>query len=127
MRALPARLLVVTDRRLARAPLEDVIADALAGGARWIWLRDRDLPRDARHALGRRLLALCAAAGATLSVGGDATDVLAIGARAAHASAGVDVRALRAALGPRALIGVSAHGADELRRARDAGADYATL
>ena len=38
-----------------------------------------------------------------------------------------DVAAVRRRLGPKAWIGVSAHSLDELRRAHDAEADYATL
>ena len=123
----PSRLLVVTDRRLARRPLELVVADALDGGARWVWFRDRDLAQDERRALGVKLARLCAKAGATLSVGGEAEDSLAMGANALHLPAGRDIAAARAALGEEALIGLSAHTLEEAKRAQLAGADYVTL
>jgi thiamine-phosphate pyrophosphorylase len=36
-------LLVITDRRQARAPLEDVAAAVFAAGGRWLLLREKDL------------------------------------------------------------------------------------
>jgi len=39
-------LLLVTDRALARRSLAEIVAAALAGGCRWISLREKDLPED---------------------------------------------------------------------------------
>jgi thiamine-phosphate pyrophosphorylase len=128
MRPLPARLLVVTNRKLTQQrPLEDVICAALDGGARWIWFRDRDLERHERILLGARLQRLCARYGATLSVGGEAQDALAMGARALHLPSGGDPAAARGIMGAGAMIGVSAHSLAEAENARIAGADYVTL
>lgn len=124
---LPSRLLVVTDRRLARRALEDVVADAAEGGARWFWLRDRDMPRDERRRLAQRLAEIAARYGATLTIGGDVELALEIGPRAFHAPAQGDVAAARQALGPSALIGASAHSIEDARRAMADGADYVTL
>ncbi len=63
LRALPAPLLVVTDRHQAVLPLEQVIAHALVAGARWFWLRDRDLDPAARRALAFSLRQLTQAVG----------------------------------------------------------------
>ena len=52
------RLLVVTDRTQAAGPLADVVADAVAAGARAVVLRDRDLPDLERAALATDLRAL---------------------------------------------------------------------
>ena len=126
MRALPARVLVVTDRHQAAEPLP-ALAEALAGaGLLWLWLRDKDLPPAERRALGRDLAARLARRGATLTIGADAGLAAECGA-GLHLGAGSDVAAARRVLGPGALIGISAHGAGEIRAARDAGADYATL
>lgn len=121
------RLLVVTDRHQARRPLPDVIDAALQGGARWIWLRDRDLEFAERQALALQLKALTDAAGATLTIGGDINLALRIGVSAVHLRAGDDVHVARARLGKKALIGVSAHDEADLRAALASGADYATL
>lgn len=127
MIGLPSRLLVVTDRKLAGRPLEQVVADALRGGAQWIWFRDRDLPWEERRALGGRLLRMCAEAGATLSIGGSAGQAAAMGATACHLPAGGNPREARAVIGSAALIGVSAHALEDVVRAGAQGADYVTL
>ncbi|MDT5031533.1 MAG: thiamine-phosphate pyrophosphorylase, partial [Actinoplanes sp.] len=42
----PVGLVVLTDRRLASAPLPAVVRAAVDGGARWVILRERDLRYD---------------------------------------------------------------------------------
>lgn len=78
-------LLLLTDRRQAARPLPEVIEAAVAGGARLVVLRERDLPRDERAALADRLRGVLAPAGGTLIVagpdplGGDAVQLSAAG------------------------------------------------
>lgn len=124
---LPSRLLLVTDRHQAAAPLEAIAAEAVSAGARWIWLRDRDMAADARRALAARFLAITRRHGARLSIGADIELAAEIGADAVHLAAGAPVAAARARLGPAALIGVSAHHLSDIERARIEGADYVTL
>lgn len=124
---LPARLLLVTDRYQARVPLEEIVDAAVAAGVRWVWLRDRDLPAAERRVQAHRLGAVVHAGGARLSVGGDVELAAEIAADGVHLSAGASIAAARARLGPRALIGVSAHGDADVVAAAGAGADYATL
>jgi thiamine-phosphate pyrophosphorylase len=124
---LPSRLLLVTDRHQAAAPLDEIVSEAIAAGARWIWLRDRDLPPAERRALAQRLIALARAYGAKLSVGGDVALAAEIAADGVHLPAGASIAAARARLGARARIGVSAHHDAEVAAAAAAGADYATL
>lgn len=123
-------LLVVTDRHGAARPLTETVRAAVAGGARFVWLRDRDLDRDARRDLARDLIALLEPVGGRLVVGGDADLAAETGAQGVHlpGSAGIDgIRAARTALGSAALIGFSAHSVAEIAAAAAAGADYATL
>jgi thiamine-phosphate pyrophosphorylase len=47
----PSGLVVLTDRRSARAPLVSVVRAAVRGGAGWVILRERDLPYAERVAL----------------------------------------------------------------------------
>lgn len=68
--SFPRGVLVVTDRHQARAPLPEVVAAAVVGGARWVLLREKDLPRPERYALAERLRAVLAPAGGTLVVAG---------------------------------------------------------
>ncbi|BBH66035.1 thiamine-phosphate synthase [Actinoplanes sp. OR16] len=51
----PGGLVVLTDRRSAAGPLEEVVAAAIRGGAEWVILRERDLSYADRSALADRL------------------------------------------------------------------------
>ncbi|TDB71051.1 thiamine phosphate synthase [Micromonospora sp. KC721] len=66
----PTGVVVLTDRREARKPLAEVVAGAAAGGARWVVLREKDLPRPERLALAAELRAILAEVGGTLVVAG---------------------------------------------------------
>ncbi len=127
MNPLPARLLMVTDRHQAARPVDEIVAQALRAGVRWVWLRDRDLGPAERRDLAARLLALVRRVDARLSIGGDLELAVAIGADGLQVSAGASIAEARRRLGPHALIGVSAHGEAEIAAARLAGADYVTL
>ncbi|MDE2229855.1 MAG: thiamine phosphate synthase [Alphaproteobacteria bacterium] len=120
-------LLVITDRRAARRPLEEVAAAAFAGGCRWLSLREKDLPHDERVALLRRLVATGKACGACVMVHDDIAAASAAGAGGVHLPSNGSPAAARAALGGRALIGLSAHDYADIVRAETEGADYVTL
>jgi len=127
---LPSRLLIVTDRYQAAAPLAAIVGEAVRAGARWIWLRDRDLPPAERRALAAALLAITRPAGAKLVIGADvalASDLGADGVHLASDAPAASIAAARAGLGAAALIGVSAHGEMDIVAAQAAGADYVTL
>ncbi|MEV0393475.1 thiamine phosphate synthase [Polymorphospora rubra] len=66
----PGGVVVLTDRRLARRPLVDVVRDCVEGGARWVVLRERDLPRPERARLADRLRAVLGTVGGRLVVAG---------------------------------------------------------
>jgi thiamine-phosphate pyrophosphorylase len=123
--SLPAPLLVITDRRSAARPLEDVVAAALRGGCRWLSLREKDLGYAERVALLARIMALARPFGATISVHGDLAAAEATGA-GAHLPAGASPGQVRARLGKGALIGLSVHSALEAART-DPAADYVTM
>ena len=55
---IPHGLVVLTDRRLAAGPLPEVVAAAVAGGAGWVVLREKDLPYAERRALADELRGL---------------------------------------------------------------------
>ncbi|HEV2545907.1 MAG TPA: thiamine phosphate synthase, partial [Stellaceae bacterium] len=120
-------LLLITDRRLSRRPLEDTVGLALEAGCRWVSLREKDLRAEARLALLRRLLVVGRPFGAAIGVHDDIAGAAAAGAAAVHLPARANAAAARARLSTRMLLGTSAHDAVELARAASAGADYATL
>jgi len=119
-------LLVISDRSQARRPIVEIAAAVFAGGGRWFSVREKDLPPPERRALLAKLVALARACGATVGIHDDIDAAAATGAGAVHLPGGADPTAARQRL-PRALIGVSAHGAAEAAAQLAAGADYVTL
>lgn len=125
--ALPVPpLLVITDR--TQAPdLEATAAAAFQGGCRWIMLREKDLDTIALAAAASRIKVAAHTSRAIVMINGDLPAVLVAGADGVHLPQGRSVEDARRALGPAALIGVSAHSRDEAVAAEAAGADYVTI
>lgn len=119
-------VLVITDRRQATQPLEEIAAALFAGGCRWLSLREKDLSAAERRALLQRLVALGKNCGATVIVHDDLDSAIAL-AVGIHLPTQGSVAEARRVLGAKALIGISAHDAEAVAKAAAAGADYATL
>jgi thiamine-phosphate pyrophosphorylase len=120
-------ILVITDRRQARVPLETIAAGLFAGGCRWLSLREKDMPSAERRDLLRRLKKLGDAHGASVIIHDDLAAAADTGAAGIHLPAGASVREARRVLGIEVLIGQSAHNQDDVRRAAGEGAGYVTL
>jgi len=118
-------LLVISDRRQARRPLEEVAEAVFAGGCRWFSLREKDLPPEERRALLAALVAAGRRFRAVVTAHEDIEAVVATGAGGVHLASGGSPKAARARLWG-ALIGASAHTADEAAALLRAGADYVT-
>ena len=119
-------LLVISDRRQARRPLEEVAEAVFAGGCRWFSLREKDLTPEERRVLLGELVSLGRRFGAVVTAHEDIEAVAAIGADGVHVPGGGNPDAVRARL-PGALIGASAHSADEAAALLRADADYVTV
>lgn len=118
-------LLLVTDRRQARRTLAETIGQALAGGCRWVSLREKDLPEDEQVVMLRSLLPTARKHGARLMLHGEATLAKLAGADGVHLPSGSDAAAARALLGDSKLIGVSIHTVTEAEAIDPRAADYA--
>ena len=126
MKQLPSPLLVITDRHQARHSIE-AIAEAIGQrGGRWLLLRDKDLEPQQRRGLAARLAEIASRHAMHLSVSRD-IDLAAECGASVHLQSAAAVGGARRHLGPRALIGVSAHGIDDVAAAAAAGTDYVTL
>jgi thiamine-phosphate pyrophosphorylase len=122
---LPAPpLLLVTDRKQACASLEDILAAAFAAGCRWASLREKDLPATEQIALAKTLKPLARAHGARLMLHGDPVLAKEAGVDGVHLSAGSNIAAARALLGPDALVGLSIHAGDDVAAFDTAPLDY---
>lgn len=126
MRPLPhPPLLLITDRHQAGGDVVAAVAACVAAGCRWVSLREKDLPHDGQSALLMRLRPVLAEVGGVLTIHGDGT--LASLCDGVHLPDGADIAAVRAFLGPDALIGASCHDRAGVAAAARDGADYATL
>ncbi len=126
MRPLPGPLLVITDRHQARHSIETIAAAVGRGGGRWLLLRDKDLAREERRDLALRLAKIAVEHGFALSVSTD-VDLAAEVRAGVHLQAAAAVAPARRWLGAAAIIGVSAHGLDDVAAAAAVEADYVTL
>lgn len=120
-------LLVITDRELAKCPLEEMVGAIFAGGCRWLLVRDKGLSRQELIDLTATMVWLAQPYLATVSLSGDPEAAREAGAHGVHLTSGQDVAAARRALGEEFLIGASTHGPDEAEAAERGGADYITL
>jgi thiamine-phosphate pyrophosphorylase len=119
-------LLVISDRRQAGRPLEEVAEPIFAGGCRWLSLREKDLPPAERCALLSALVVLARRWEATVTVHEDIDAAAMAGAGGVHLPSAGNPKAARARL-PDRLIGASAHSAAEALTLLGSGADYVTV
>jgi thiamine-phosphate pyrophosphorylase len=118
-------LLMVTDRTQARRSLAESVAAALAGGCRWMSLREKDLPEDEQVVLARILMPMARKHGARLMLHGEAALAKTAGVDGVHLPSGSDAAAARALMGPGKLVGVSIHTVTEAGAIDPQAADYA--
>ena len=120
------RLYAVTDNAwLGERSLAQCVGAALAGGATFVQLRDKQADRATLGAEAAGLVALCRGAGVPFVVNDDVECALAVGADGVHV--GQDDMACERArelLGPYAIVGVSTQTVEQARAAEAAGADY---
>lgn len=123
------KLYLITDRELTgEEGLVRSIRAALEGGVRFIQLREKGLSARGLLELARELRRVTGDYGARLLINDRADIALLSGADGVHlGQKGVSAKEARRMLGKDGLIGVSAHGLDEARRAWEDGADFITL
>lgn len=120
------RLYVITDRGLARGrPDEEVVRQAIAGGATALQLRWKTGPLTEALHVGRVLRELCHRAGVLFIVNDRVDLALALEADGVHVGlSDLPVEEARRLLGSEAVIGFSPERLDQALAAEQAGADY---
>jgi thiamine-phosphate pyrophosphorylase len=123
------RIYLVTDRKLCPGgDIVGAVGKALEGGVRAVQLREKDLPGRELFRLASRLRRLTEAHGAMLLINDRVDVAMAVGADGIHLGVlSLPPGEARRLLGPSAVIGCSAHNAEELREAEAGGADFATF
>ncbi|MEP9376319.1 thiamine phosphate synthase [Aquabacter sp. CN5-332] len=117
-------LLLITDRSQAKGELLAVAGAALAGGVRWISVREKDLPDEEQAALAAGIRVLAAPFDALVTLHGSADLAAHAAVDGVHLPAGADAAAARARLGKAALVGQSIHSVEEATAADPAVLDY---
>lgn len=120
------RLYAVTDSAwLEGRTLAQCVAQALAGGATFVQLREKDASCAQRVSLAREIAPLCRAAHVPFVIDDDVEAALACGADGVHVgqsdAACADARRI---LGPDKIVGVSAQTVEQALAAQAAGASY---
>jgi len=118
-------LLIITDRHQASRPLEEIAKAAFDAGARWISVREKELPPAEQIALHARVAAN-APADAVIGIHSLFTDAFGQ-IDAWHLPRDGSIAEARLHAGPGALIGKSCHSATAVQAAAEAGVDYVTL
>ena len=119
-------LYAVTDSAwLDGRSLAACVAQAIAGGATFVQLREKNATTAERIALAREIKPVCEAAGVPFVIDDDVTCALAAGADGVHVGQS-DMACARARdlLGPDAIVGVSAQNVQQALAAQRAGASY---
>ena len=121
------RLYLITDRTVTSRPLVDVIEAAVAAGVSLVQLREKDLPDAEYVELALPVRKITERYGARLLLNGRWRLVESVGADGVHLPRDSSVQTIRDAVGPKALIGFSAHTRAELHLAERSSADFVTL
>ena len=127
MRLPDPPILLISDRKRAKAPLVEELVAAVVGGCRWIMLREKDLGEAEAAELLAALQAAFKGDDVCLTVNSAVGLAASCKLAGVHLPAAGSVATARRALGPAALIGQSAHSQAAVARAAGAGADYATI
>lgn len=116
---------VTDDAWLNGRTLASCVAQALEGGATFVQLRDKHATTAELVEQARTILPLCRASGVPFVINDDVEAARRSGADGVHVGQSDAACAdARAALGPNAIVGVSASTVGEALAAQAAGADY---
>ena len=122
-------LYIITDAHIAqqaRQPIEALIAQAIAGGARIVQYRNKHASASTQHQEALRLAQLCRTQQVTFLVNDDVDLAVAVDADGVHLGQGdLPIAHARQRLGAQKIIGITCHNELVLaERAQAEGADY---
>lgn len=122
---------LVTNEGVARKrkrTTEDVVLDAVRGGATIVQIREKDLPVTQLADLTARVKPIAHAAGVPIVVNDSVWTALAVGADGVHlGQSDMPAYLARQILGSKRILGVSVYTVEEALVAERAGADYVSI
>lgn len=119
-------LYLVTDSGLSRGRShEEIVTCAIRGGVSVVQLREKDCCTRDMIEMGRRILTVCRAHKVPLIINDRLDVALAVDADGIHVGQeDMPVPIARKLLGPKKILGVTAHTVEETLKAIEEGADY---
>ncbi|MGR3310891.1 MAG: thiamine phosphate synthase [Candidatus Brocadiales bacterium] len=121
-------LLLITDRKISVRPLSYAVEAALEGGVDAVQLREKDLTSRELFEIADKFRRLTATFNAKFIINDRVDIALAVGADGVHLGRrSMPIKKVRALLGPKKLIGYSAHNLQEAQNAWNAEANYITF
>lgn len=121
-------LLLITDRKISVRPLSYAVEAALEGGVDAVQLREKDLTSRELFEIADKFRKLTATFNAKFIINDRVDIALAVGADGVHLGRrSMPIKKVRALLGPKKLIGYSAHNLQEAQNAWNAEANYITF
>ncbi|MFN0110676.1 MAG: thiamine phosphate synthase [Blastocatellia bacterium] len=122
------KLYPITDCQLSNCTHAEIVQMMLAGGARFIQLRDKDATAKELLDAARACLTVTRAAGATLIINDRVDVALTAGADGVHlGQKDLSVEEAREILGEDKIIGVSTHSLDQFKAALETSANYIAI
>jgi thiamine-phosphate diphosphorylase len=124
---LPSRLYTIADSLGQREEsfYSDIVGDFLAGGAKIVQFRAKELTSRKLLEVTRVLRQMTAGVGAIIIVNDRVDVALSVGADGVHLGQGdLPVESARKILGARTIIGISTHNEEQALAAEKRGADY---
>lgn len=119
---------VILDSKIAGRPHDEIVAEAIRGGARVIQLREKALPRREILTLARTLARLCKEAGVAFIVNDHPEIAAEADADGAHiGQEDMSVQEARRILGHQKILGVSTHTFDQALAAMSQPVDYISV
>jgi len=118
----------ITNRKLSKKPVIETVGDAIAGGAKIIQYREKDLPMEEIIKQAYEIAELCKKNGVLFIVNDYVDIAVAVDADGVHVGQGdLPYKVARDALGEDKIVGVSAKNVWQAVAAANAGADYIGL
>ncbi len=119
---------LITDRKVCRDKLTDIIEQAIDGGVGTIQLREKDLSARDLYGLAKEIREITERKGANLIINDRVDIALAVDADGVHLGwQSLEISMVRKMVGRDKMIGFSAHSLKEAERAEDSGADYISI
>ena len=120
--------ILITNRKICKVKLADIISQAIDGGVETVQLREKDLSSVELYNLATDIREITREKGANLIINDRVDIALAVEADGVHLGwQSLDIETVRTMIGHDKMIGFSAHNLQEAKKAEDSGADYVTI